>query len=108
MNKVMKTNTYFDIGANLTHESFNKDLSDVIKNDSDWDDYFEKQNKIYYNVIKTARLAGVKLISDWGFRDDVPYGNWRKDQKAWMINKDYTKKQAYYEVLRALHETQEK
>ena len=28
--------------------------------------------------------------------------------KAWMINKDYTKKQAYYEVLRALYETQEK
>lgn len=32
MNKVMKHNTYFDIGANLTHESFNKDLSDVIRN----------------------------------------------------------------------------
>ena len=38
---------------------------------------------------KDNKVAGVKLISDWGFRDDVPYGNWRKDQKAWM-NKDYT------------------
>ena len=102
--------TELDVGMNLWggNGKPRKKVSDVIKNDNDWNDYFEKQNKIYYNVIKTARLAGVKLISDWGFRDDVPYGNWRKDQKAWMINKDYTKKQAYYEVLRALYETQEK
>ena len=102
--------TELDVGMNLWGGDGKprKKVSDVIKNDNDWNDYFEKQNKIYYNVIKTARLAGVKLISDWGFRDDVPYGNWRKDQKAWMINKDYTKKQAYYEVLRALYETQEK
>ena len=102
--------TELDVGMNLWggEGKPRRKVSDVIKNDSDWENYFEKQNKIYYNVIKTARLAGVKLISDWGFRDDVPYGNWRKDQKAWMINKDYTKKQAYYEVLRALYETQEK
>tara|TARA_B100000963_G_scaffold192603_1_gene167692 strand:- start:375 stop:1580 length:1206 start_codon:yes stop_codon:yes gene_type:complete len=102
--------TELDVGMNLWggNGKPRKKVSDLIKNDNDWNDYFEKQNKIYYNVIKTARLAGVKLISDWGFRDDVPYGNWRKDQKAWMINKDYTKKQAYYEVLKALYETQEK
>ena len=102
--------TELDVGMNLWggEGKPRRKVSDVIKNDADWENYFEKQNKIYYNVIKTARLAGVKLISDWGFRDDVPYGNWRKDQKAWMINKDYTKKQAYYEVLRALYETQEK
>ena len=102
--------TELDVGMNLWggNGKPRKKVSDVIKNDNDWNDYFEKQNKIYYNVIKTARLAGVELISDWGFRDDVPYGNWRKDQKAWMLNKDYTKKQAYYEVLRALYETQEK
>ena len=102
--------TELDVGMNLWggNGKPRKKVSEVIKNDNDWNDYFEKQNKIYYNTIKTARLAGVKLISDWGFRDDVPYGNWRKDQKAWMINKDYTKKQAYYEVLRALYETQEK
>ena len=102
--------TELDVGMNLWggEGKPRRKVSDVIKNDSDWENYFEKQNKIYYNVIKTARLAGVKLISDWGFRDDVPYGNWRKDQKAWMINKDYSKKQAYYEVLKALYETQEK
>ena len=27
----MKTNSYFDIGANLTHESFDKDLIKVIE-----------------------------------------------------------------------------
>ena len=27
----MKTNSYFDIGANLTHESFDKDLITVIE-----------------------------------------------------------------------------
>ena len=102
--------TELDVGMNLWGGDGRprRKVSDVIKNDSDWDNYFEKQNKIYYNVIKTSREAGVNLISDWGFRDDVPYGNWRKDQKAWMVNKDYTKKQAYYEVLRALYETQEK
>ena len=102
--------TELDVGMNLWGGDGRprRKVSDVIKNDSDWDNYFEKQNKIYYNVVKTSREAGVKLISDWGFRDDVPYGNWRKDQKAWMVNKDYTKKQAYYEVLRALYETQEK
>ena len=102
--------TELDVGMNLWggEGKPRRKVSDVIKSDSDWENYFERQNKIYYNVIKTARLAGVKLISDWGFRDDVPYGNWRKDQKAWMLNKDYTKKQAYYEVLRALYETQEK
>ena len=102
--------TELDVGMNLWGGDGKprRKVSDVIKNDSDWDDYFDKQNKIYYNVVKTSREAGVKLISDWGFRDDVPYGNWRKDQKAWMVNKDYTKKQAYYEVLRALYETQEK
>ena len=102
--------TELDVGMNLWGGDGRprRKVSDVIKNDSDWDDYFDNQNKIYYNVIKTSREAGVKLISDWGFRDDVPYGNWRKNQKAWMVNNDYTKKQAYYEVLRALYETQEK
>ena len=102
--------TELDVGMNLWggNGKPKKKVSDVIKSESDWDNYFEKQNNIYYNIIKTSRKAGVKLISDWGFRDDVPYGNWRKDQKAWMLNKDYTKKQAYYEVLKALYETQEK
>ena len=102
--------TELDVGMNLWggNGKPRKKVSDVIKSDSDWDHYFEKQNNIYYNIIKTSRKAGVKLISDWGFRDDVPYGNWRKDQKAWMLNKDYSKKQAYYEVLKALYETQEK
>ena len=102
--------TELDVGMNLWggEGKPRRKVSDVIKNDSDWENYFEKQNRIYYNVIKIAKLAGVKLISDWGFRDDVPYGNWRKDQKAWLLNKDYSKKQAYYEVLRALYETQEK
>ncbi|GIR72516.1 MAG: hypothetical protein CM15mP75_0280 [Flammeovirgaceae bacterium] len=102
--------TELDVGMNLWggEGKPRRKVSDVIKNENDWKNYFEKQNKIYYNVIKTARLAGVKLISDWGFRDDVPYGNWRKDQKAWMLNKDYSKKQAYYEVLKALYETLEK
>ena len=102
--------TELDVGMNLWggNGKPRKKVSDLIKGDSDWDYYFEKQNNIYYNVIKTTRKAGVKIISNWGFRDDVPYGNWRKDQKAWLLNRDYTKKQAYYEVLKALYETQEK
>ncbi|GIS21370.1 MAG: hypothetical protein CM15mP121_2220 [Bacteroidota bacterium] len=50
----------------------------------------------------------MKIISDWGFRDDIPYGGWRKDQKAWMVNKDYSRKGAYYAVLRALYDAEHK
>ena len=66
-----------------------------------------EQNKIYYNLVKTAKESGVKLISDWGFRDDIPYGGWRKDQKAWMVNKDYSRKGAYYAVLKALYDAEQ-
>ena len=66
-----------------------------------------EQNKIYYNLVKTAKESGVKLISDWGFRDDIPYGGWRKDQKAWMVNKDYSRKGAYYAVLKALYDAKQ-
>ena len=64
--------------------------------------------KMGYSLAETALSLGadVKLISDWGFRDDNPYSNWRKNQKAWILNYDYSKKQAYYEILRALYETQ--
>ena len=56
---------------------------------------------------KEYNELGVKLISDWGFRDDIPYGGWRKDQKAWMVNKDYSRKGAYYAVLKALYDAEQ-
>ena len=40
-------------------------------------------------------------------RDNIPYSNWRKGQKARMLNKDYSKKGSYYSVLKALYETRE-
>ena len=100
--------TELDVGMNLWggQGKTKKTVSDLMKNENDWIEYFKKQNYIYYNTIKTARIADVKLISDWGFRDDNPYSNWRKNQKAWILNYDYSKKQAYYEILRALYETQ--
>ena len=39
----MKTNSYFDIGANLTHESFDKDLITVIEE--------AKQNNVKNDII---------------------------------------------------------
>ena len=78
----------------------------MIKSEDDWNWFFDEQNKIYYNLVRTAKEAGVKLISDWGFRDDIPYGGWRKDQKAWMVNKDYSRKGAYYSVLKALYDAE--
>ena len=97
--------TELDVGLNLWGEGGNhKKVSDVIKSQDDWNWFFEEQNKIYYNLVKTAKEAGVKIISDWGFRDDIPYGGWRKDQKAWMVNQDYSRKEAYYSVLKALHD----
>ena len=97
--------TELDVGLNLWGQGDNrKKVSDVIKSEADWDWFFEEQNKIYYNLVKTAKESGVKIISDWGFRDDIPYGGWRKDQKAWMVNKDYSRKGAYYAVLKALYD----
>ena len=84
--------TELDVGLNLWGQGGNHKGSDVIKSQSDWNNFFEEQNKIYYNLVKTAKESGVKLISDWGFRDDIPYGGWRKDQKAWMVNKDYSRR----------------
>ena len=99
--------TELDVGLNLWGQGGNhKKVSDVIKTDSDWQWFFEEQNKIYYNLVKTAKESGVKIISDWGFRDDIPYGGWRKDQKAWMVNKDYSRKGAYYAVLKALYDAE--
>ena len=97
--------TELDVGLNLWGQGDNrKKVSDVIKTEADWEWFFEEQNKIYYNLVKTAKEAGVKIISDWGFRDDIPYGGWRKDQKAWMVYKDYSRKGAYYAVLKALYD----
>ena len=99
--------TELDVGLNLWGKGGNhKKVSDVIKSEEDWNLFFEEQNKIYYNLVRTAKEAGVKLISDWGFRDDIPYGGWRKDQKAWMVNKDYSRKGAYYSVLKALYDAE--
>jgi endo-1,4-beta-xylanase len=97
--------TELDVGLNLWGKGKKrKKVSDVIKSEDDWKWFFEEQNKIYYNLVKTAKESGVKLISDWGFRDDIPYGGWRKNQKAWMVNKDYSRKKAYYSVLKALYD----
>jgi len=99
--------TELDVGLNRRGQGGNhKKVSDVIKSQSDWNKFFDEQNKIYYNLVKTAKESGVKLISDWGFRDDIPYGGWRKDQKAWMVNKDYSRKGAYYAVLKALYDAE--
>ena len=97
--------TELDVGLNLWGKGDKrKKVSDVIKSEDDWKWFFEEQNKIYYNLVKTAKESGVKLISDWGFRDDIPYGGWRKNQKAWMVNKDYSRKEAYYSVVKALYD----
>ena len=101
--------TELDVGLNLWGQVDNrKKVSDVIKTEADWEWFFEEQNKIYYNLVKTAKESGVKIISDWGFRDDIPYGGWRKNQKAWMVNKDYSRKGAYYAVLKALYDAEKK
>ena len=101
--------TELDVGLNLWGQGGkHKKVSDVIKSDKDWQNFFAEQNTIYYNLVKTAKKSGVKIISDWGFRDDIPYGGWRKDQKAWMVNKDYSRKGAYYAVLRALYDAEHK
>jgi endo-1,4-beta-xylanase len=97
--------TELDVGLNLWSKDGNhKKVTDLITSEAQWQDFFEAQNVIYYNLVKTAKISGVKLLSDWGFRDDIPYGGWRKNQKAWMVNKDYSRKGAYEAVLKALYD----
>ena len=48
----MKTNCYFDIGANLTHESFDKDLITVIEE--------AKQNNIKKICITSTSIEDTK------------------------------------------------
>lgn len=71
---------------------------------SEWDAFAEKQKNIYYNLTKTARESNVKLISTWGFRDGS-MGSWRENHRAWLLNEDYSRKEAYYGYLKALYET---
>ena len=78
--------TELDVGLNLWGQGGNhKKVSDVIKTQSDWDNFFEEQN-------------------NWGFRDDIPFGGWRIVQKGWMVNKVYSRKGAYYAVLKGLYD----
>ena len=49
----MKTNSYFDIGANLTHESFDKDLITVIKE--------AKQNNIKKICITSTSIEDTRV-----------------------------------------------
>ena len=99
--------TELDVGLQLWNKGKKRNVSDIITSEEDWDPFFVKQKAVYYDFVKTARAAGVSLISIWGFRDDIPYSNWRKDQKAWLLNKDYSKKEAYYSFLNALYETKQ-
>lgn len=98
--------TELDVGINVWQQGKKRKVKDLIKTEEDWNVFYEKQNATYYNLVKTARLAGVSLISDWGFRDNIPYGNWRNNQNAWILRKDYSKKAAYYSFLKALYETE--
>ena len=44
--------TELDVGLNLWGQGGNhKKVSDVIKTESDWNNFFEEQNKIYYNYL---------------------------------------------------------
>ena len=55
----MKTNSYFDIGANLTHESFDKDLITVIEEAKQnnvkknlYNKYFNRRYKGFFKIIR--------------------------------------------------------
>ena len=49
----MKTNSYFDIGANLTHESFDKDLITVIEE--------AKQNNVKKICITSTSIEDTRV-----------------------------------------------
>ncbi len=50
----MKTNSYFDIGANLTHESFDKDLITVIEE--------AKQNNVKKICITSTSIEDTRVL----------------------------------------------
>ncbi|MEO0530547.1 MAG: endo-1,4-beta-xylanase [Planctomycetota bacterium] len=64
----------------------------------------EQQPKTYYEAVRAARLGGVDMISTWGIVDGT-MENWRKDQKALLIDEQGQRKPAYQAVLRALYDT---
>jgi GH35 family endo-1,4-beta-xylanase len=63
----------------------------------------EQQKTDYYNTVKAALEAGVKLISLWGVRDNNDPG-WRFGQAPLLYDESYNRKPAYYGVQKALFE----
>lgn len=63
----------------------------------------EQQKTDYYNTVKAAIEAGVKLISLWGVRDNNDPG-WRFGQAPLLYDENYRRKPAYYGVQKALFE----
>lgn len=63
----------------------------------------EQQKADYYNIIKTAYDAGIRLISVWGARDNND-ASWKFGQSPLLYDENYKRKPAYYGVQKALFE----
>ncbi|WP_461790459.1 endo-1,4-beta-xylanase [Pedobacter sp.] len=63
----------------------------------------DQQKNDYYNLIKTAYDAGIRLISIWGARDNND-ASWKFGQSPLLYDENYKRKPAYYGVQKALFE----
>lgn len=62
------------------------------------------QPDTYYSAVKAMREGGADMISTWGLIDGT-MANWRKGQKALLLDEQGNRKPAYQAMLRALYET---
>lgn len=72
---------------------------------ADFERLAAEQPKTYYGAVRAARRGGADMISTWGLIDGT-MENWRKGEKALLLDERGQRKRAYQAVLRALYDTQ--
>jgi GH35 family endo-1,4-beta-xylanase len=71
---------------------------------ADWNRIEPLQAKMYYDVVRAAREAGVSLISVWGLKDASP-GGWRGGERALLFDQSLSPKPTYDSFAKALMDT---
>lgn len=71
---------------------------------ADFEELAAQQPTTYYRAVRAAREGGADMISTWGLIDGT-MENWRKGERALLLDERGERKRAYQAVLRALYET---
>lgn len=71
---------------------------------ADFEALAAQQPDTYYRAVRAAREGGIDMISTWGLIDGT-MENWRKGERALLLDENGERKPAYQAVLRALYDT---